>query len=93
MKVRLTTLNKNEFFEQNGYIYKKLDSREKSGLAENIKSGEVLSFPTMLYVSKMTKEEAEAAVKPKRRKAVESAEDFSHLSNTISPQPSGTLNE
>ena len=95
MKVRLTTLNKNEFFEQNGYIYKKLDNREKSGRAENVKSGEVLSFPTMLYVSKISKEEAEAAVKPKRRKVVEveSAEDFSHLSNTISLQPSGTLNE
>lgn len=92
MKVRLTTLNKNEFFEQNGYIYKKLDNREKSGRAENVKSGEVLSFPTMLYVNKMTKEEAEAAVKPKRRKVVEveSADDFSNLLNT---QPSGTPNE
>lgn len=88
MKVRLTTLNKNEFFEQNGYIYKKLDNREKSGRAENIKSGEVLSFPTMLYVSKMTKEEAEAAVKPKR-KIVKIAEPIEELT----PQPSGTLNE
>lgn len=74
MKVRLTTLNKNEYFEQAGSIWKKLDNREKSGRAENVKSGEVLSFPTMLYVNKMSKEEVE---KPRRKKVeIEKVEDM-----------------
>lgn len=68
MKVRLTTLNKNEYFEQAGEVWKKIDNREKSGKAENVKTKEVSSFPTMLYVTKMSKEEVE---KPKRRKPVE----------------------
>lgn len=63
--MRMTSLNKGEYFRYNGVVYKKLEDREKGNSVENISTGEVYTLPLMLTVDKIT----EAEAKPKKKKA------------------------
>lgn len=62
--MRMTSLNKGEYFRYNGIIYKKLEDREKGNSVENMSTGEIYSLPLMLTVDKIT----EAEAKPKKKK-------------------------
>ena len=65
--MRMTALNKGEYFRYNGIIYKKLEDREKGNNVENMSTGEVYSLPLMLTVDKITKEEAEKPAKKEKK--------------------------
>lgn len=63
--MRMTSLNKGEYFRYNGVVYKKLEDREKGNSVENMSTGEIYTLPLMLTVDKIT----EAEAKPKKKKA------------------------
>lgn len=76
-QIRLTAMNAGDKFVYNGTTYKKVHNREKSGHCENVKSGEIITLPVMLFVEKFTEEES---VKKVRRKPVY---DSSHNSGVL----------
>lgn len=65
--MRMTSLNKGEYFRYNGIIYKKLEDREKGNSVENMSTGEIYTLPLMLTVDKIT----EAEAKPKKKRVEE----------------------
>lgn len=53
MKVRLTTLDKGEFFKLNGVKYEKMEKRERGNRCLNLSTGQIEEHPLMLYVEKV----------------------------------------